>query len=123
MRRLASIGFSTMSLPPTETLPSVGAMKPVIMRIEVDLPAPFGPRKPSTSPRSTAKDIPSTARFVPKTFTKFSTLIMVTLQNSDERTREIVRETALVKLFLPSKPGTDPFLRLTTWTDFRQNVQ
>jgi hypothetical protein len=38
-------------------------MKPVIMRIVVDLPAPLGPRKPSTSPRSTLKETPSTARF------------------------------------------------------------
>ena len=27
-------------------------MKPVSMRMVVDLPAPFGPRKPSTSPRA-----------------------------------------------------------------------
>src|SRR5260370_25527421 len=30
-------------------------------RIVVDLPAPFGPRNPTTSPRSTAKDTRSTA--------------------------------------------------------------
>src|SRR5262249_22768030 len=51
-------------------------MKPVTMRMVVDLPAPFGPRKPSTSPRSTAKDTPSTARFAPKLFTRLSILIM-----------------------------------------------
>src|SRR5690348_8811820 len=50
-------------------------MKPVIMRMVVDLPAPFGPRKPSTSPRSTAKLTPSTARFAPKAFTRLSILI------------------------------------------------
>jgi hypothetical protein len=54
----------------------VGGMKPVIMRIVVDLPAPFGPRKPSTSPRSTANETPSTARLAPKVFTRFSILIM-----------------------------------------------
>src|SRR5262245_38631749 len=51
-------------------------MKPVTMRMVVDLPAPFGPRKPSTSPRSTAKETPSTARFAPKLFTRFSIRIM-----------------------------------------------
>jgi len=42
----------------------------------VDFPAPFGPRKPSTSPRSTAKDTPSTARFAPKVFTRLSMRII-----------------------------------------------
>src|SRR6266851_9774287 len=55
-------------------------MNPVIIRIVVDFPAPFGPRKPSTSPRSTENDTPSTARFGPKVFTKFSTLIMRLIQ-------------------------------------------
>ena len=36
-------------------------MKPVSMRMVVDLPAPFGPRKPSTSPRATVKLTSSTA--------------------------------------------------------------
>src|SRR5713101_7666420 len=65
-----------MSWPPTDTLPSVGGMKPVIIRMVVDFPAPFGPRNPSTSPRSTENDTPSTARFGPNVFTRFSTLIM-----------------------------------------------
>src|SRR3954462_14349722 len=51
-------------------------MKPVIMRMVVDLPAPLGPRKPSTSPRSTPNEMPSTARFAPKVFTRFSILII-----------------------------------------------
>src|ERR1051325_10426271 len=76
MSRLAGIGSSVISWPPTVTLPSVGGMNPVTMRMVVDLPAPFGPRKPSTSPRSREKETPSTARFGPNVFTKFSTLIM-----------------------------------------------
>ena len=32
-------------------------MNPVIIRIVVDFPAPFGPRKPSTSPFPTAKEL------------------------------------------------------------------
>src|SRR5512135_340775 len=46
------------------------------MRMVVDLPDPFGPRKPTTSPRSTANEMPSTARLAPKVFTRFSILIM-----------------------------------------------
>src|SRR6266704_4114880 len=78
--RRASMGCSTISKPPTVTVPSVGGMKPVIIRMVVDLPAPFGPRKPNTSPRSTENDTPSTARFGPNVFTKFSTLIMRFIQ-------------------------------------------
>src|SRR5262245_10166605 len=51
-------------------------MNPVSMRMVVDLPAPFGPRKPSTSPRSTENETSFTASFVPKLFTRFSTLII-----------------------------------------------
>ena len=76
MSRLAGIGLSIMLNPPTRTVPAVGGMKPVSIRIEVDLPAPLGPRNPSTSPRSTEKETPSTARFGPNVFTKFSTFIM-----------------------------------------------
>src|SRR6185295_12729731 len=77
MSFFAGIGFSTMSNPPTETEPSEGGMKPVAMRIVVDLPAPLGPRKPKTSPRSTVNEMPSTARLVPKDFFRLSTLIML----------------------------------------------
>src|SRR5436190_3319457 len=76
MRRFACNGDSATSKPPTATLPEVGGMKPVIMRMVVDLPAPFGPRKPSTSPRSTVNEMPSTARFGPNVFTRLSILIM-----------------------------------------------
>src|SRR5436853_7678792 len=56
--------------------PDVGGMKPVIMRMVVDLPAPLGPRKPSTSPFSTVNEMPSTARLGPKAFTRLSILII-----------------------------------------------
>ena len=36
------------------------------MRMVVDLPAPFGPRKPSTSPRSTVNETSLTASFGPE---------------------------------------------------------
>src|SRR5260221_6042826 len=46
------------------------------MRMVVDLPEPFGPRKPTTSPRSTVNEMPSTARLAPKLFARFSIFIM-----------------------------------------------
>ena len=36
--------------PLTVTVPDVGRSSPMIMRMVVDLPAPFGPRKPVTRP-------------------------------------------------------------------------
>jgi hypothetical protein len=51
------------------------------MRMVVDLPAPFGPRKPSTSPLPTSNETPSTARLGPKDLLRFSTLITLTLQS------------------------------------------
>src|SRR4029079_6982894 len=47
------------------------------MRIVVDLPEPLGPRKPSTSPRSTPNEMPSTARLAPNVFTRFSMRIIL----------------------------------------------
>ena len=47
--------------PCTEAVPAVGAMKPVSMRIVVDLPAPFGPGSPAPRRASTAKLTSSTA--------------------------------------------------------------
>src|SRR6267143_1436878 len=82
MRRLTSIGFSCTSRPHTETAPALGGMKPVIMRMVVDLPAPLGPRNPSTSPLPTSKETPSTASFGPKDLLRFSTLITALLQNT-----------------------------------------
>src|SRR5882762_1879094 len=82
MRRFTSIGFSCTPSPHTETLPALGGMKPVIMRMVVDLPAPLGPRNPSTSPVPTSKETPSTARFEPKDLLRFSTLITAPLQNT-----------------------------------------
>jgi len=46
----------------TETRPAVGTRMPVSILIVVDLPAPFGPRYPRSSPRSTRNETPLTAR-------------------------------------------------------------
>ena len=42
-------------------VPEVGVVRPTIIRIEVDLPAPFGPRKPVTRPAGATKLMSSTA--------------------------------------------------------------
>src|SRR4051794_25987239 len=71
------------------------------MRIVVDFPAPLGPRKPSTSPRSTEKEIPSTARFAPKAFAKLWTLIIVNYSASESRRMvEITNFDSVVNWFL-----------------------
>ena len=46
-------------------VPEVAAMKVVRMRMVVLLPAPFGPRKPTTSPCLTENDTPSSATCCP----------------------------------------------------------
>ena len=61
MRRLISAVCSITSKPSTLAEPEVGGMRPISIRIVVVLPAPFGPRKPKISPRSTVKDTPLTA--------------------------------------------------------------
>ncbi|KYF95496.1 hypothetical protein BE20_45285 [Sorangium cellulosum] len=64
MRRTSS-GSSKTSYPWTRAVPADAEMKQVRMRIVVDLPAPFGPRKPTTSPRWTSKLTLSSARSDP----------------------------------------------------------
>ena len=54
-----------MSWPAITAVPSVGGRKPVSMRMEVVLPAPLGPRNPTTSPFPTLKETPSTATMSP----------------------------------------------------------
>src|SRR5665213_1162526 len=64
------------SWPQTVTRPALGVRKPVIIFIVVDLPAPFGPRKPSTSPLATLRSIPDTAAIGPKRLDNPSISIM-----------------------------------------------
>jgi hypothetical protein len=47
-----------------------------VVQIVVDLPAPFGPRKPVTMPGWTTKSSPSTASFSPYRLLRFSTSII-----------------------------------------------
>ncbi len=53
MRRRTSSGSPATSTPATCAEPEVIDSSVVSMRTVVDLPAPFGPRKPKTSPAST----------------------------------------------------------------------
>src|ERR1700751_385461 len=66
----AAIGWVAMSQPQMIAVPEEGARNPVIIFIVVDLPAPFGPRKPSTSPRGTVKETSSTAISGPNDLTR-----------------------------------------------------
>ena len=51
--------------PRISMLPASGGIRPVSMRIVVDLPAPLGPRKPKKQPRGTSRFTPSTAALIP----------------------------------------------------------
>jgi hypothetical protein len=58
-------GCCAYGLPFTVTVPDVGASRPRIIRIVVDFPAPFGPRKPVTAPGRTVNVKLSTASLSP----------------------------------------------------------
>ena len=51
-------------LPNSSTDPEAGTVIPIIMRIELVFPEPFGPSKPNIVPGSITSDRPSTATFV-----------------------------------------------------------
>src|SRR5690349_21225537 len=65
-----------MSCPQMTAVPLLGARKPVIIFIVVDLPAPLGPRKPRTSPRPKSKDTSSTAVTGPNDLVRCRTSII-----------------------------------------------
>ena len=71
------LGSSTYSLPSIVADPAVGATRPVIIRIVVVLPAPFGPRKPVTVPGSRVKDTSSTTVRSPYFLVSPLTVIMM----------------------------------------------
>ncbi len=65
------MGSSRISTPFISAFPDVEEMYPVSIFMVVDLPAPFGPRKPSISPSFTVKVRLSTAFFAPYCFVRF----------------------------------------------------
>src|SRR5713101_2173263 len=64
--RFTSMGCSSRSSPSRRMRPALGASRPVRILIVVDLPAPFGPRKPKNCPLSTVRSIWLTATSSPK---------------------------------------------------------
>src|SRR3546814_14403403 len=71
--------------------PAVGRRKPVIIFIVVDLPAPFGPRNPSTSPRATVSDTRSTALMEPNDFVSSRVTIISSIDPCFLRDLEVRR--------------------------------
>ena len=65
MFSFALMGSSRISTPLMSAWPEVEEIYPVSMFMVVDLPAPFGPRKPSISPSSTEKLMSLTASLSP----------------------------------------------------------
>ncbi len=61
MRRASLTLLRCGSSPATRSVPEVGIRIPVSILIVVDLPAPFGPMYPTSSPGSTRRSMPSTA--------------------------------------------------------------
>src|SRR6188472_781088 len=61
MRRRSASASRGTSSPSTEISPAVGVNSPQSMRIVVDLPEPFGPRKPYTCAAGTVRSTWSTA--------------------------------------------------------------
>ena len=57
--------FPAVPAPFTFASPALGASRPRISLIVVDLPDPFGPKNPVTTPGRTVKLRSSTARFLP----------------------------------------------------------
>src|SRR4029077_19644367 len=57
-------------------VPSVGVGRPTIIRMDVDLPAPFGPRKPVTRPSRAVKVMSWTTVVPPYDLVSESTVIM-----------------------------------------------
>src|SRR3546814_14667176 len=71
--------------------PAVGRRKPMIIFIVVDLPAPFGPRNPSTSPRATVSDTRSTALMEPNDFVSSRVTIISSIDPCFLRDLEVRR--------------------------------
>jgi hypothetical protein len=61
MRRRTSRASVTTSRPRTRADPLVGSSRVMSILIVVVFPAPFGPRRPNSSPASTEKLTPRTA--------------------------------------------------------------
>src|SRR5665647_2788140 len=86
---LAAIGLADTSMPPICTVPDVGLRIPAIIRKVVVLPAPFGPRKPNSSPFGTVRSIASTALKEP--YRLVSALSFIMASSYDEQEGSLVK--------------------------------
>src|ERR1700722_14976045 len=73
--RISAVRPELSGIPATTADPEVGAIRVPRIRTVVVLPAPFGPRKPNTSPRATVNDTSATAVREPKTLVRWLTSI------------------------------------------------
>src|SRR2546425_8935983 len=87
IRDRTAAGSCETSIPATCASPEVGRSSVQRMLIVVVLPAPLGPRKPKTSPCSTARSIPRTASMSPYVFTRPLTSITAATALFPERGR------------------------------------
>src|SRR5580658_8055220 len=71
-RRLVGSAPVPKGTPPMRTLPRSGRKRPASMPTVVDLPAPFGPSRPSTAPGAAVNDTSATAVVLPKRFSRCS---------------------------------------------------
>ena len=76
MGDLALSGWVWISCPTMEIEPWSGVRNPVIMRMVVLLPAPFGPNNPAICPSGSSKDTCLTALSEPNDFEISRTRIM-----------------------------------------------
>jgi hypothetical protein len=92
--------------------PEVGASKPMIMRIVVDLPDPLGPRNPVTAPGRTSKVRSLTAVAVPYRLVNECAVIMIEIverRAADVNTASGWTQVGLARVrrvgISPPKPG------------------
>src|SRR5450759_51665 len=105
MRRWIETGSTVVSIPKTLALPEVGRMRSSSTRIVVVLPAPFGPRKPNTSPCPTARSTSMIPRCFPYDFVSRSVSITFTTNTLDCEPRQTLRPGAAPRPSPSSRSG------------------
>src|SRR5882672_1610667 len=98
MRRLAGSASPWMARPSMSTWPASAATSPQIIATVVVLPAPFGPSRPTISPRPTSKPAPATTARPPYDLFRPLTLniqpLLRFLRQEDHRHRNAQRRRA-----------------------------
>src|SRR6185312_12016262 len=87
------LGRSANRRPEMVAVPSVGVVSPTIIRMDVDLPAPLGPRKPVTRPFRAVKEMSWTTVVPPYFLVSWSMVIMALTLGTTRgrpRRREVV---------------------------------